>query len=186
MRQPVAVARAQYERFRPVIHEVAKFAVIGGAGVFITNAVYDLLFIHFGLGPVTSTTIATIVATIASYLGNRYWSFRDRQRTGVVREIAVFAVLNGIGLLIQDATVAFNYYGLGLGHDKLAGFVALNAGIVLATLFRFWSYRRFVWITPPTGEAGDTRGRPRPADRLPPNPGYAAQGRQRLSSGPCG
>jgi len=98
----------------------------------------------------------------------------------------VFAVLNGIGLLIQDATVAFNYYGLGLGHDKLAGFIALNAGIVLATLFRFWSYRRFVWITPPTGEAGDTRGRPQPADRLPPNPGHAAQGRQRLSSGPCG
>ena len=167
MRQPAALARAHYERFRQLIHEFARFAVIGVAGVFITNAVYDLLFIHLGLGPVTSTTIATIIATIASYLGNRYWSFRDRQRTGVAREIAVFAVLNGIGLLIQDATVAFNYYLLGLGHDKLAGFIALNAGIVLATLFRFWSYRRFVWITPPAGEAGDTRGRPRPADRPP-------------------
>jgi hypothetical protein len=27
--------------------------------------------------------------------------------------------------------VAFNYYALGLGYDKLAGFIALNAGIVL-------------------------------------------------------
>jgi putative flippase GtrA len=142
MRQPVALARAQYERFRSLVHEFTKFAVIGAAGVVITNAVYDLLYIHLGLGPVTSTTIATIVATIASYLGNRYWSFRDRQRTGVPREIVIFTVLNGIGLLIQDATVAFNYYLLGLGHDKLAGFIALNAGIVLATLFRFWSYRR--------------------------------------------
>ena len=186
MRQPAALARAQYERFRSLIDEFAKFAVIGVAGVFITNAVYDLLYIHLGLGPVTSTTIATIVATIASYLGNRYWSFRDRQRTGVPREIAVFAVLNGIGLLIQDATVAFNYYLLGLGHDKLAGFIALNAGIVLATLFRFWSYRRFVWIAPPAGEAGDTEGRPWPADRLPPDPGHASEGRQRSSSGPCG
>lgn len=160
--------------------------VIGVAGVFITNAVYDLLYIHLGLWPVTSTTIATIVATIASYVGNRYWSFRDRQRTGVVREIAVFTVLSAISLLIQDAAVAFNYYGLGLGHDKLAGFIALNAGIVLATLFRFWSYRRFVWIAPPAGEAGDTEGRPLPADRLPPRPGHAAEGRQRSSSGPCG
>ena len=33
--------------------------------------------------------------------------------------------------------MAFNYYLLGLGHDKLAGFIALNAGIVLATVFRF-------------------------------------------------
>ena len=167
MRQPVALARAQYERFRSLIHEFAKFAVIGVAGVFITNAVYDLLYLHLGLGPVTSTTIATIAATIASYLGNRYWSFRDRQRTGVVREIVIFTVLNGIGLLIQDATVAFNYYLLHLGHDKLAGFIALNAGIVLATLWRFWSYRQFVWVAPPVGGAGDTEGRPRPTDRPP-------------------
>jgi len=161
MRQPVAVARAQYERLRSLIHQFAKFAVIGVAGVFITNAVYDLLYIHLGLGPVTSTTIATIVATIASYLGNRYWSFRDRQRTGVLREIVIFTALNGIGLLIQDATVAFNYYLLGLGHNKLAGFIALNAGIVLATLFRFWSYRRFVWVAPLAGEAGNIARRRR-------------------------
>ena len=152
MRQPMAFARAQYERFRQLIHEFAKFAVIGVTGVFITNAVYDLLYIHLGLGPVTSTTIATIVATITSYLGNRYWSFRDRQRTGVPREIVIFTVLNGIALLIQDATVAFNYYLLGLGHNNLAGFLALNAGIVLATLFRFWSSRKFVWVTPSAGE----------------------------------
>jgi putative flippase GtrA len=145
MRRSVALARAQYERFRSLIHEFAKFAVIGVCGVFITNAVYDLLCLHLGVGPVTSATIATVVATIASYLGNRYWSFRYRQRAGILRETASFAVLNGIALLIQDAAVAFNSYLLGLGHHKLAGFVALNTGIVLATLFRFWSYRRFVW-----------------------------------------
>ena len=163
MRQPVALGRAQYERFRSPIHEFAKFAVIGVTGVFITNAVYDLLYLHAALGPVSSTTIATIVATIASYLGNRYWSFRDRQRTGMAREIVVFAVLNAMGLLIQDATVAFNSYALGLGHDKLAGFVALNTGIVLATVFRFGSYRLFVWVAPPADGAEDSEGRLRPS-----------------------
>ena len=72
-------------------------------------------------------------------------AFRSRQRTAVSREIIIFAVFNGIGLLIQDATVAFNYYLLGLGHDKLAVFIALNLGIAVATGFRFWSYRQFVW-----------------------------------------
>jgi putative flippase GtrA len=141
----VSLARAQYERFRQVIYEFARFGVIGVAGLFITNAVYDALFLHLRVGPVTSTTIATIVAAICTYLGNRYWSFRARQRTGVVRELVIFAVLNGIGVLIQDAAVAVNYYLLQLGHNKLAGFAALNFGIALATLFRFWSYRRFVW-----------------------------------------
>ena len=142
-------ARAQYERFRQLIPEFAKFAVIGITGVFITNAIYDLLNLHLGIGPVTSATIATIIATIVSYLGNRYWSFRTRQRTGVAREVIVFAVLNGIGLLIQDAAVAFNSYLLHLQHNHTAAFLALNIGIVLAMLFRFWSYRRFVWVAPP-------------------------------------
>ncbi len=142
---------AWFGRFRQLGYEFAKFAVIGVTGVFITNGVYDLLFIHLGAGPVTSATIATAVAAIVTYLGNRYWSFRTRRRTGVVRELIVFGVLNGIGLLIQDATVAFNYYLLHLGHDKLAAFAALNAGIALATLFRFWSYRRFVWVTSSKG-----------------------------------
>jgi len=154
---------AWYERFRRLGYEFVKFAVIGITGVFITNAIYDLLFFHLGVGPVTSTTIATIVAAIFTYLGNRYWSFRTRQRTGVVREVIVFAVLNGIGLLIQDGTVGFNYYLLHLGHDKLAGLVALNAGIALATLFRFWSYRRFVWVTSPrTPDDGRKRDALRP------------------------
>lgn len=161
----MSFARALYERFGQLVYELAKFGVIGVAGLFIINAVYDLLFLH--LGPVTSATIATIVAAIATYLGNRNWSFRTRQRTGVVREIIIFAVLNGIGLLIQDATVAFNYYVLGLGHDKLAGFIALNAGIALATLFRFWSYRQFVWVAPPGSGAGHAEGRLWPADRPP-------------------
>lgn len=92
----------RFGRFR----QFAKFAVIGGIGVVITNAVYDLLNIHFGSGPVVSATLATVAAAIFTYLGNRYWSFRGRQRTGIVREAVIFAVLNGLGLLIQDATVA--------------------------------------------------------------------------------
>jgi hypothetical protein len=34
----------------------------------------------------------------------------SERRTGVVREVVIFAVLNGIGLLIQDVTVAVNFY----------------------------------------------------------------------------
>lgn len=142
---PVVLRQALYERFQRPVYEFTKFAVVGITGVFITNGVYDLFYWHHSLGPVLSTTIATVVAAVATYLGNRYWSFRNRQRSGVAHEVVIFAALNGIGLLIQDATVAFNCYLLGLGHDKLAVFVALNLGIAAATVFRFWSYRQFVW-----------------------------------------
>ena len=71
-----------------------------------------------------------------------------------MREIIIFAVLNGVGLLLQDSVVAANFYLLHLGQDKLAAFVALNSGIALATLFRFWSYRQFVWGASPARAAG--------------------------------
>ncbi len=151
---PVTVLRAWYVRFRQIIHEFAKFGIIGVIGLIITNVGYVLLHSN-GVGPVTSTTIATIVATIVAYIGNRYWSFRHRERTSVPREGLIFFVLNGVGLLIQDAVVAFNSYVLHLEHHKVAEFLALNIGIGLATIFRFWSYRKFVWrLTTPTDDSG--------------------------------
>jgi putative flippase GtrA len=160
----VTVVRALYDRFRQIIHEFAKFGVIGVIGLLITNIGYALFHSKFGLGPVSATTVATIIATCATYVGNRYWSFRHRERTSVAREGIIFFVLNGIGLLIQDAVVAFNYYILGYSHNKLAEFLALNAGIGLATLFRFWSYRRFVWAekTDDGGTAVAAGGTPPP------------------------
>ena len=146
------MVRGLYMRFRQIIHEFAKFGIIGVIGLAITNLGYALMHSH-GVGPVTSTTVATIIATGVAYIGNRYWSFRHRERTSVPREGTIFFVLNGIGLLIQDAVVAFNAYLLGLEHHKLAEFLALNIGIAIATVFRFWSYRRFVWAAP-AGDAG--------------------------------
>lgn len=151
---PVNIVRALYARFRQLIHEFAKFGVIGVIGVVITNGGYAILHDSFGTGPVTATTVATIVATALSYLGNRYWTFVHRERTGVGRETVIFFVLNGFGLAIQDAVVAFNAYALGLQHNRTAEFAALNAGIVLATFFRFWSYRKWVWLAPSAGESG--------------------------------
>lgn len=165
----MTLARTLYERFRHLIHEFAKFGVIGVIGLVITNAVYDLLYNHLGFGPVKATTIATIVAAFVTYLGNRYWSFKHRERSSVWREGIIFCVLNGIGLLIQDAAVAFNYYVLGLGNNKVAGFIALNFGIGVATLFRFWSYRQFVWVSSreDSSPAVDERtAAPRPVDGL--------------------
>ena len=144
----MTLIRSLYERFRHLIGEAAKFGVVGAVGVLITNGGYGILHNTLGIGPVTSTTFATIVATAASFVANRYWSFRHRQRTGVARETVIFFILNGLALLIQDAVVAFNFYILGNHHSKAAGFIALNVGIALATLFRFWSYRKWVWLAP--------------------------------------
>ena len=143
----MSFTRGLYERFQHLIHELAKFGVVGGFAFVITDGGTNLLHVQAGLGPLTSNTIATIVATAFSFAGNRWWTFRHRERTGMPRETTTFFVLNGVGLVIQLACIGFTYYALGF-TDHLSLNVALVIGIGLGTLFRFWSYRKWVWTAP--------------------------------------
>lgn len=148
-----------YERFRQVVHEGAKFGIVGLIGIGVTNLVFIPLH-GVGAGPLTSVTVATAVATVVTFLGNRYWSFRGREGDGTAREGVTFFILNGIGLLIQYAVLGFGNYALGL-TTRLENVVALNLGIGLGTLFRFWSYRKWVWVPPEVRLAKLRRGRHR-------------------------
>jgi putative flippase GtrA len=145
--------RGLYERFRHLIHEGAKFGAVGGIGFIVTDGGTNLLqsALH---GWLKANVIATVAGMIVTYLGSRYWTFRHRERGGMGRETVLFFVLNGIGLGIQLASIGFTNYALGLS-DKLASNVALFLGICLGTLFRFWSYRKWVWVAPPAGPALD-------------------------------
>jgi putative flippase GtrA len=137
----VSTIRGLYERFRHLIHEGFKFLVIGAIGTIVTfglaNALHDI-------GKYKAITIATIVATVVTYLGNRYWTFRDRQGQGHTRDTTIFFVLNGIGLLIYYGCIGLTDVA-GLGSSKVWYNVALIVGTGLGTLFRFWSYRKWVW-----------------------------------------
>jgi putative flippase GtrA len=135
-------------KFRLLACELGKFGIVGVLAFVVTDAGTNLLHFRAGLGPLNSNMIATIVAMGVSYAGNRYWTFRSRQRSGVQREGILFLLLNGVGLAIQLACLGFATYLLGL-HGKLSYNVALIVGIALATLFRYWSYRTWVWRAPP-------------------------------------
>ena len=148
----VRLARALYARFRLLACELGKFGIVGVAAFAVTDAGTNLLHFRAGLGPLNSNVIATVVAMAVSYAGNRYWTFRYRQRSGVRREGPLFLLLNGVGLAIQLACLGFTTYLLGL-HGKLSYNVALVIGIALATLFRYWSYRTWVWRAQPSAPA---------------------------------
>lgn len=133
------------ERWQKFIHEALKFGIVGGINTVINYAVFNVLALTvFVNGQLKATVIATIVATITSYLMNRHWTYRDRPKSALRREYVLFFLFNGAGLLIELGAVAAAKYGLGV-HGLLALNVAKTAGVLLATLFRFWSYRTFVF-----------------------------------------
>jgi putative flippase GtrA len=147
----VSSIRKLYARFRQLIHEGFKFLAIGAVGFVVTFGVANALH---PIGKYKAITIATILATAVTYLGNRYWTFRHRQGKGTTRDSSMFFVLNGIGLVI--------YYGCiglidlaGLGHSVAWYNVALVVGTGLGTLFRFWSYRQWIWHETPVLAHGE-------------------------------
>ena len=137
--------RDVYARFRVLIHEVAKFGIVGILAFLITVIGANWLRYGAGLGPLTSVTIATVVATVFAFFGNKLWAFRHRKGSNLGRESVLFFVFNGIGLLIQLGVVAIVRYGLGL-DDKLSYNVATIIGVGVATIFRLYCYRRWVFL----------------------------------------
>ncbi|MCX5069244.1 GtrA family protein [Micromonospora lupini] len=142
------------ERWQKFIHEAFKFGIVGGVNTVINYAVFNALALTvFVNGQLKANVIATLVATITSYLMNRHWTYRDRPKSALRREYVLFFLFNGVGLLIELGAVAAAKYGLGV-HGLLALNVAKTAGVLLGTLFRFWSYRTFVFqpVVPADGE----------------------------------
>jgi putative flippase GtrA len=139
--------------------EVLKFGVVGALAFVIDAGGFNLLvYGHGGSGPLhrkvlTAKIISATISIVFAYLGNRLWTFRHRRRPEVHHEVILFAVVNGIGLLIAVACLGFSRYVL--GHDSaLANNVSGTfVGTALGTLFRFWAYRRFVFSV-------DLRGAP--------------------------
>lgn len=136
-----------YARFRHLIHEMAKFGVVGGVGFIVSLAGADLLRYDFGVGKYKAVTVATLLATVVTFIGNRYWTYRHRPRRGTARESITFFVMNGIGILIQYASIAIIQDGIGL-TSQIWYNVANLLGIAVGTVFRFYSYRKWVWRAP--------------------------------------
>ncbi len=144
---------------RRLVREVAKFGAVGGAGVLVNLGVFNLVRHVSDLPVVRASIIATVVAIAFNYVGFRYWTYRDRDRGGRPRELMLFLVFSVIGLVIENGVLYLATYGFGW-DTPLQSNVFKFIGIGVATLFRFWSYRSWVFRTMPAREAVVASGEP--------------------------
>ena len=131
--------------WRILLKEIAAFGVVGAVGFVIDVGLFNVFFSH---GQIIAKCISTFAATTVTYFGNRYFSFSHRARTGIGRETSIFLGINVITLLFSIAVIGFFEYPLHLKHHLLAMNVVNIATIGLGTIFRFWSYKRFVFLHP--------------------------------------
>ena len=140
------------ERWQKLIREAAKFGIVGGVNFAINFAIFNILILTVMQGgQLKANVIATGIATLTSYLMNRHWTYRDRPKSSMHREYVLFFFFNAVALGIESGVLAGFKYGLGL-ETLVALNIAKFGGQILGTLFRFWSYRTFVFRKVPAGQ----------------------------------
>jgi putative flippase GtrA len=159
---------------RRLCREVARFGAVGGAGVLVNLGVFNLVRQVTDLQVVRASVIATIVAIAFNYVGFRYFTYRDRDKSGRTREMTLFLLFSAVGLVIENGVLYTATYGFGW-DSPLQSNIFKFLGIGVATLFRFWSYRSWVFRALPVREPGQdtdpvSRGdgpAPRPRPHVP-------------------
>ncbi|MFD0519945.1 GtrA family protein [Paractinoplanes durhamensis] len=158
--------RSLRSRLRALVHELSKFGTVGAISFAIDLAIFNVL-LQTGVETLFAKTISTVIATTVAFTGNRFWTWRHRVHDNMARQYTMFFVLNAIGLGIGLSCLAISHYGLGQIWPALQTPLADNisgqlVGTAVGTLFRFWSYRRFVFrdttppIRPPRGSTPAT------------------------------
>ena len=139
---------ALYDRF---IRDAMKFLVVGGAGFVIDTVVFNLMRLgatghgHFFQGPIGAKIVSVAAATIITWVGNRYWTFREHRRQNFMLEFLEFAVISVAGLGINLLCLYISHYVLGFDNllaDNISGTLI---GTTLAMIFRFALYRFWVY-----------------------------------------
>jgi putative flippase GtrA len=135
--------------FKRFAREVAKFGAVGVVGTVVNFAVSNLLWHLTSLQAVRANVIATIVAIACNYVGFRYFTYRDRDKSARTKELSLFLAFSLVGLVIENGILFAAIYGFGW-DSSLQRNVFKVLGIGIATLFRFWSYRSWVFKALPT------------------------------------
>ncbi|GLZ35669.1 sugar translocase [Lentzea sp. NBRC 105346] len=145
--------------------ELVKFALVGGTCFVIDTAIFVVLKTTVLLEkPVTAKIIATLVATIVSYVLNREWSFKTRGGRERHHEAALFFLVNGIGIVLNSMPLWVSRYVFDLEEpfvsravQEIADFTSAQIiGTLVAMAFRWYGYKKWVF---PEADARPRRGR---------------------------
>ena len=157
-----------------LVREMLKFGLVGAVAFVIDLGGYNLLVFGpnllgmLGEGdtagvlsdkPLTARIISASAATLVAWLGNRLWTFRRRRNRPAHHELGLFVLFNVAAMVIAVAALGFSRYVLDL-NTQLTDNITNIVGIGFGTLFRFWSYRRFVFVADALVEPATQRQAP--------------------------
>ena len=136
------------QRLIALIKEFMQFGMVGAAAYVIDVSLFNLVQ-HGPTGflsghPNSSQLLASAIATVFSWLANRYWTYRGRTQKNVAREATLFVIANLGGIAITQFCLLFTHHVLGLTSPLADNIAAYIVGFGLGTAFRFIFYHYIV------------------------------------------
>lgn len=133
---------------RLATREVGTFLAVGGTGYVVDVTAFNVLRSvepFASANPSVARTVAVVVAMCVTYVGNRTVTWRDQASRDQRRELGLFVLFNIIGLGPSLAALAISHDLLGQ-TSRLADNISANViGLGLGTVFRYLTYKRFVF-----------------------------------------
>lgn len=133
-----------------LLPQLIKFGAVGAVGFGVNLVVFNvmLLIVLRGVPHATiySTIVATVIAILTNWIGNRYWAFSGQRQQNAAREgVEFFAVSLVTGTGIPLLCIWVSHYLLGLANPLADNVSANIVGLALGMLFRFALYRWWVF-----------------------------------------
>ena len=137
------------QRLIALVKEFMQFGMVGALAYVIDVGLFNL-FQHGPVGflsghPHSAQLLASSIATVFSWLANRYWTYRDRTQKNVAREATLFVIANLGGIAITQFCLLFTHHVLGLTSPLADNIAAYVVGFGLGTAFRFVFYHYIVF-----------------------------------------
>lgn len=124
-----------------------KFLLVGGLSTLIEVLVFNLCLLGFGWDVVTSKIVASLVALVNAYIGNRYWAFRTQAGRGRASELVYFLAVNLFCLVLGTGLVWVGVEGVLLSTGEQPGPIVVNlvnlVSILIVVVVRFVLYH---WV----------------------------------------
>jgi putative flippase GtrA len=130
------------------LHRFFKFATVGAVGMLVDLSALNLLFkivlppvfptLTAGTRLLVANSLSVSAAVVSNFTWNRLWTFPESRDRPLVRQLGQFALVNLIGLGINNLVLSAVYL---LIRDAIADPFDYNlAKIVAIGVVLFWNY----------------------------------------------
>jgi putative flippase GtrA len=133
--------------------EAVKFLTTGVTNTAVDFAVLNLFIAIFGISQgdpkyILFKAISYIAASTNSFILNKWWVFKNKKQADT-KEIGSFAVVSGIGLVLNTLISLAVFHAGTLFYPSLSPHTWANIGALTGTglvfLFNFFAYKLIVF-----------------------------------------